>query len=121
MKHGKDDNVMLAKGKEDFIREPPEKRSAHGLVDERMLERVSKDAGQCRVNGQKKFRAKSLNPGFIPLKASPSSASASGRMINSQGTPDSECELELHSRESPLRDSCDKHQADDQVPPSALL
>ena len=68
VKHGKDDDVMLAKGKEDFIRESPEKCSARGLVDERMLERIPEDTGQCRVNGQKELRAKPLNPGFIPFK-----------------------------------------------------
>ena len=55
MKDGKNDDVMLAKDKEDFIRKPPEKCSAHGLVDERMLERIPEDAGQCGVNGQKKL------------------------------------------------------------------
>ncbi len=62
MKHGKNDDVMLAKDKEDFIRKPPEKCSANGLVDERMLERISENAGPCRINGLKKLRAKSLNP-----------------------------------------------------------
>jgi len=44
VKHGKDNDVMVAKDKEDFIRKPPEKCSAHGLVNERMLERISSDA-----------------------------------------------------------------------------
>jgi hypothetical protein len=43
VKYGKDNDVMVAKDKEDFIRKPPEKRSAHGLVNERMLERISED------------------------------------------------------------------------------
>ena len=45
MKHGKDNDVLVAKGKEDFIRKPPENCSMHGLVDARMLERISEDAG----------------------------------------------------------------------------
>ncbi len=44
MKHGKDNDVVVAKDKEDFIRKPPEKRSVHRLVNERMLERISDDA-----------------------------------------------------------------------------
>jgi len=43
VKHGKDNDVKVAKDKEDFIRKPPEKCSAHCLVNERMLERISKD------------------------------------------------------------------------------
>ena len=43
VKYGKDNDVMVAKDKEDFIREPPEKGSTHGLVNERMLERISED------------------------------------------------------------------------------
>lgn len=43
VKYSKDNDVMVAKDKEDFIRKPPEKRSAHCLVNERMLERISGD------------------------------------------------------------------------------
>ena len=44
VKYSKDNDVMVAKDKEDFIRKPPEKRSVHRLVNERMLEWISNDA-----------------------------------------------------------------------------
>jgi len=43
VKHGNDNNMTVARDKEDFIREPPEKCTAHVLVNERMLERISED------------------------------------------------------------------------------
>jgi hypothetical protein len=68
VKHGKHNDVMVAKEKEDFIRKPPEKSPAYGLVNERMQERISDNARYRCVNGQKKLCSKSLNPRLIPFK-----------------------------------------------------